>query len=44
MITHKSIADNDIAAIEHADFEGVESLVALILGADIVSTFDHPEE
>ncbi|KAL0478335.1 hypothetical protein AKO1_008565 [Acrasis kona] len=35
-------ADNGVAAIEHADFEGVERL-ALVLGADIVSTFDHPE-
>jgi len=29
-------------AIEHADFEGVERL-ALVLGSEIVSTFDHPE-
>lgn len=35
-------ADNGIMAIEHADFEGVERL-ALVLGAEIVSTFDHPE-
>lgn len=35
-------ADNNISAIEHADFEGVERL-ALVLGSDIVSTFDHPE-
>jgi T-complex protein 1 subunit beta len=31
-----------VVAIEHADFEGVERL-ALVLGAEIVSTFDHPE-
>ncbi|KAG2393437.1 hypothetical protein C9374_006968 [Naegleria lovaniensis] len=35
-------ADNGVMAIEHADFEGVERL-ALVLGAEIVSTFDHPE-
>ena len=31
-----------VMTIEHADFEGVERLSA-VLGADIVSTFDHPE-
>ena len=31
-----------VMAIEHADFEGVERL-ALVLGAEITSTFDHPE-
>eukprot|EP00823_Brevimastigomonas_motovehiculus_P001758 TRINITY_DN1239_c0_g1_i1.p1 TRINITY_DN1239_c0_g1~~TRINITY_DN1239_c0_g1_i1.p1 ORF type:complete len:540 (-),score=125.18 TRINITY_DN1239_c0_g1_i1:133-1752(-) len=35
-------ADAGIMAIEHADFEGVEAL-ALVLGADIVSTFEHPD-
>lgn len=35
-------ADHGICAIEHADFEGMERL-ALVLGAEIVSTFDHPE-
>jgi len=35
-------ADNKIMAIEHADFDGMERL-ALVLGAEIVSTFDHPE-
>ena len=29
-------------AIEHADFEGIERLAA-VLGAEIVSTFDNPE-
>lgn len=33
-------AKADIMAIEHADFEGVERL-ALVLGAEIVSTFDN---
>jgi T-complex protein 1 subunit beta len=28
--------------IEHADFEGVERLSA-VLGADIISTFDNPD-
>lgn len=36
-------ADAGIMAIEHADFEGVERL-ALVLGADIVSTFDTPDQ
>ena len=31
-----------VMSIEHADFEGVERL-ALVLGAEITSTFDHPE-
>jgi T-complex protein 1 subunit beta len=35
-------ADAGIAAIEHADFDGVERL-ALVTGGEIVSTFDHPE-
>ncbi|KAH3758606.1 CCT chaperonin beta subunit [Pelomyxa schiedti] len=35
-------AERNIMAIEHADFEGVERL-ALVTGAEIVSTFDHPE-
>merc|ERR1719461_415843 len=32
-----------ISSIEHADFEGVERL-ALVLWADIVSTFDNPDK
>merc|ERR1719412_2736511 len=36
-------ADAGISSIEHADFEGVERL-ALVLGADIVSTFDNPDK
>lgn len=35
--------ERGIVSIEHADFEGVERL-ALVLGADIVSTFDHPDQ
>jgi len=35
-------ADKNVMAIEHADFEGIERLAA-VLGAEIVSTFDHPE-
>jgi len=35
-------AEKGIMAIEHADFEGIERL-ALVTGAEIVSTFDHPE-
>jgi len=36
-------AEKGVAAIEHADFEGVERL-ALVLGSEIASTFDHPEQ
>jgi len=35
-------ADHGVAAIEHSDFDGMERL-ALVLGAEIVSTFEHPE-
>lgn len=35
--------ENGIVSIEHADFEGVERL-ALVLGSDIVSTFENPEQ
>lgn len=35
-------ADAGMMAIEHADFEGVERL-ALVLGGEIVSTFDNPK-
>jgi T-complex protein 1 subunit beta len=35
-------AEKGVMAIEHADFEGIERL-ALVTGAEIVSTFDHPE-
>ena len=36
-------ADAGVMAIEHADFEGVERL-ALVLGGEIVSTFEKPEK
>ena len=35
-------ADKGVMAIEHADFEGVERLAA-VLGAEICSTFDRPD-
>ena len=35
-------ADAGIISIEHADFDGVERLAA-VTGAELVSTFDHPE-
>jgi T-complex protein 1 subunit beta len=35
-------AERGVTAIEHADFDGIERL-ALVLGGEIVSTFDHPE-
>jgi len=34
--------DNGVLSIEHADFDGIERL-ALVLDAEICSTFDHPE-
>ncbi len=36
------LADAGIMVIEHADFDGVERLSA-VLGSDILSTFDSPE-
>uniref|UniRef100_A0A7S0HJA7 CCT-beta n=1 Tax=Hanusia phi TaxID=3032 RepID=A0A7S0HJA7_9CRYP len=35
-------ADKGIMAIEHADFDGIERLSA-VLGGEIASTFEHPE-
>jgi T-complex protein 1 subunit beta len=35
--------DAGVVSIEHADFEGVERL-ALVLDAEIASTFEHPEK
>ncbi|KAJ9630503.1 T-complex protein 1 subunit beta [Taxawa tesnikishii (nom. ined.)] len=35
-------SDAGISSIEHADFDGVERL-ALVTGAEITSTFEHPE-
>jgi T-complex protein 1 subunit beta len=36
-------AQGNVMAIEHADFDGIERL-ALVLGAEVTSTFDHPEK
>merc|ERR1712054_171492 len=41
-LPEQRFADNGVMSIEHADFDGTERL-ALVLGADIVSTFDSPE-
>jgi T-complex protein 1 subunit beta len=41
-LSEQFFADNKVMAIEHADFDGIERLAA-VLGAEIVSTFDHPE-
>eukprot|EP00620_Florenciella_sp_RCC1587_P023835 CAMPEP_0182567170 /NCGR_PEP_ID=MMETSP1324-20130603/8455_1 /TAXON_ID=236786 /ORGANISM="Florenciella sp., Strain RCC1587" /LENGTH=526 /DNA_ID=CAMNT_0024781113 /DNA_START=43 /DNA_END=1623 /DNA_ORIENTATION=- len=35
-------ASNNVMAIEHADFDGIERLAA-VTGGEICSTFDHPE-
>merc|ERR1711933_338118 len=35
--------ENKVMAIEHSDFDGSERLAA-VLGADIASTFDNPED
>merc|ERR1711977_376707 len=35
--------ERGICAIEHSDFDGTERLAA-VLGSDIISTFDNPEE
>jgi T-complex protein 1 subunit beta len=35
--------EKGIMAIEHADFDGIERLAAVI-GGEIASTFDHPEQ
>eukprot|EP00667_Euglena_gracilis_P008713 EG_transcript_8831 len=35
-------AQGNVMAIEHADFDGIERL-ALVLGAEVTSTFDNPE-
>lgn len=36
-------SEANVMAIEHADFEGIERL-GLVLGGDIVSTFDTPDQ
>jgi T-complex protein 1 subunit beta len=35
-------SNNNIMAIEHADFDGIERL-GMVTGGEIASTFDHPE-
>lgn len=35
-------ASNNVMAIEHADFDGIERLAA-VTGGEICSTFDHPD-
>jgi len=35
------MADANVMVIEHADFDGMERLAA-VLGAEILSTFDDP--
>jgi len=42
-LPEQRLADSGIMSIEHTDFDGTERL-ALVLGADIVSTFDTPEQ
>jgi len=37
------LADKGVMVIEHADFDGIERLSA-VLGSDILSTFDNPEK
>jgi len=41
-LPEQRLADSGVMSIEHTDFDGTERL-ALVLGADIVSTFDTPE-
>merc|ERR1711988_688771 len=38
----QTFTEAGVMSIEHADFDGIERL-ALVLGAEICSTFDHPE-
>ena len=42
-LPEQRMADAGVMAIEHTDFDGTERL-ALVLGADIVSTFDTPDQ
>jgi len=41
-LPEQTFTENGVMSIEHADFDGIERL-ALVLGAEICSTFDHPE-
>jgi len=42
-LPEQRFADAGVVSIEHTDFDGTERL-ALVLGADIVSTFDTPDD
>mmetsp|Transcript_10746 Transcript_10746/g.16099 ORF Transcript_10746/g.16099 Transcript_10746/m.16099 type:complete len:540 (+) Transcript_10746:1303-2922(+) len=42
-LSEQYFADKGISSIEHADFDGIERL-ALVLGGDIVSTFEQPDK
>jgi len=42
-LPEQKFADAGVMSIEHTDFDGTERL-SLVLGADIVSTFDTPDE
>lgn len=41
-LPEQTFTDAGVLSIEHADFDGIERL-ALVLDAEICSTFDHPE-
>merc|ERR1719506_1736329 len=41
-LPEQRLADSGVMCIEHTDFDGTERL-ALVLGSDIVSTFDQPD-
>jgi len=41
-LPEQTFTEAGVLSIEHADFDGIERL-ALVLGAEICSTFDHPE-
>merc|ERR1712070_741727 len=41
-VPEQEFTASGVLSIEHADFDGIERL-ALVLGAEICSTFDHPE-
>ena len=41
-LPEQAFTEAGVMSIEHADFDGIERL-ALVLGAEICSTFDHPE-
>merc|ERR1711998_140590 len=41
-LPEQTFTESGVLSIEHADFDGIERL-ALVLGAEICSTFDHPE-